>query len=177
MQASCVLCERTIRTILLCILRRGNHEAASSQLSSCCRRGRTRTLCGGKRDKWPSVKSQKIVHGFVRTDAPFVGLFARRSRATSSRHHTNVFPAAQRGGARIRRKENMKTCFGCKFLAEKPCGDGYYTSFFCWYGKKPAEGIWELGGGIIGDEDCAPKRCEHFEEGRSVVFARFTEEG
>jgi hypothetical protein len=69
-------------------------------------------------------------------------------------------------------KKKDKTCFGCKYLAEKPCGDGYYTTFFCWFGQPPVNGIWELGGAVIGDEESDPKRCKHFAEGPSVVFKK-----
>lgn len=65
------------------------------------------------------------------------------------------------------------TCFGCKYLAEKSCGDGYYTTFFCWYDKPPVETKSDLGGAVIGDEERNPIRCDKFSKGRSVVFKQF----
>jgi hypothetical protein len=70
----------------------------------------------------------------------------------------------------MKKKKETRTCFGCKYLVENPCGDGYYTSFFCWFGKKPVEGIWDIGGAVIGDEESDPIRCKEYSEGRSVVF-------
>lgn len=65
------------------------------------------------------------------------------------------------------------TCFGCRFLVEKPCGDGYFTTFFCWRGQPPVSGIWEIGGAVIGDEESDPKRCEHYDsKGKREVFKR-----
>jgi hypothetical protein len=66
--------------------------------------------------------------------------------------------------------ESGATCFGCKYLAEKPCGDGFYTFFYCWKGQLPVKGIWEVGGVVIGDQEFPPQRCDDFSKGQSVVF-------
>ena len=64
----------------------------------------------------------------------------------------------------------MGTCFGCKWLVEKPCGDGYYTTFFCWFGNAPVSCITEIGGVVIGDEERDPERCERYSKGPKEAF-------